>query len=184
MSHSGRKNAKLHVKYHQIVGFFLACRHTFWKNFEIGCNEQLQERQRRDICVCFTLATNGRVDGGEVILEGSSRGKHLVFIRRTGQKQAGRWWWSLYTIEETQSPWTSAPHTHMNTQSQTHRACVMYALNTSIAIFHNMDILKENSAAPTCIMSVWCIQIVFDKLSIWFIVTHINCWEDLSSETI
>lgn len=82
-------------------------------------------RRGKDVrFVCASvLATNGRVDGGEVILEGSSRGKHLVFIRGTGQKQAGRWWWSLYTIGEAQSPRTSAPHTHTNKHTHTHSMC-------------------------------------------------------------
>lgn len=88
-----------------------------------------------EICVCASvLATNGQVDGGEVILEGSSRGKHLVFIRHRGQEQAGRWWWSLYTIEKSSIPPTSAP------QTSTHRACLKYALNINPVVFHDMDI--------------------------------------------
>lgn len=64
-------------------------------------NEPIQELQVGVRFVCASiLATNGQVDGGEVILEGSSRGKHLVFIRHRGQEQAGRWWRSLYTIEK------------------------------------------------------------------------------------
>lgn len=57
-----------------------------------SCNEQIQEMQVGVGFVASVLATNGPVDGGEVILEGSSRGKHLVFIRHRSQEQAGRWW--------------------------------------------------------------------------------------------
>lgn len=57
-----------------------------------SCNEQIQEMQVGVRFACASvLATNGQVDGREVILEGSSQGKHLVFIRHRGQEQADRW---------------------------------------------------------------------------------------------
>lgn len=101
------------------------------------CNEQIQEMQVGVRFVCASvLATNGRVDGREVILEGSSWGKHLVFIRHRGQEQASRWRWSLYTIEKSLIPPTSAPQMC----TSTHRACLMYSLNINHVLFHNLDI--------------------------------------------
>lgn len=101
-----------------------------------SCNEQIQEMQVGVRFVASVLATNGQVDGGEVTLEGSSWGKHLAFIRHRSQEQAGRWWWSLYTIEKSLIPPTSAPRM----RTSTHRACLMYALNINHVVFHDMDI--------------------------------------------